>query len=340
MKKRYFALGASIIAVAAIIGAYGTYLKFNVLKPLGIYQDQSIFALPFLMHSDKYLQFMVEHADQMLQPSTPPTGSTAPSESTTKPTDPTNSTNGSSATTLPSTSQGGTDGSSTSETNPSKPSSSTTEPTAPTTTAPIGYPDFAFPAGVGDDWYDNTLFIGDSRVVSLRDYVRSGNADYFCDVGMNLLNCSEKVLSDRSFSNKTLDALLSERQYDKIIVNLGLNECGFYGPSFQMLYRDFVGMLKQKQPNAVIILQGIMSVTKSKADSASYYQPSFIAERSAFIASLADGVRVHYVDCNPYFTDENGYLFSSLTNDGYHLTVTGCKHWRNWMHYAFAQLGV
>lgn len=341
MKKRHFALGAAIVLVAAILGASGTYLKYNILKPLGIYQDKSIFELPILMYTDEYLRFQVENAEAILQmqQGSSTTGTTAPTQPSTGATKPTGTTQTGSSSTETTTQD------TVPTTRPSHSSSSTsgTESTPPVTTQPTTKPigeDFYFPAGVEEEWFDRVLFIGDSRVVGLREYARSGNADYFCDVGMNLLSYDDKVLSDRTFSNLTLEELLSQRQYDKIIVNFGLNECGFNDYSFQMLYRNLVAMLQEKQPDAVIVLQGIMSVTKTKADTASYLEPSFIFQRSAYIASLCDGVKVHYIDCNPYFTDENGYLFTSITHDGYHPTVAGYAYWRNWMSYALGQLGI
>lgn len=352
MKKRHFILAIAILALAGIVSGAGAHLKYGILKPLDLYQDKSIFELPFLMYSDEYLRFLVEHAEEMKEmeqnPTTVPTKPTQPATDPTRPTessgtsDVTDSTSDDTQVTEPSDT-GTTDStgsSDTVDTTDSTGESTTTEPTTQpsTSTSSSKEPNFDFPAGVGSDWFDNTLFIGDSRVVGLREYARSGNADYFCDVGMHLLNYDDKTLSDKTFSNYTLEQLLNERQYDKIIVNFGLNECGFNDYSFKMLYRNLLSMLQEKQPDAIIILNGIMSVTKTKADTADYMQPSFIFQRSAFIASLCDGQKVFYIDCNEYFTDENGYLFTSITNDGYHPTASGYSHWRNWMSYAIGQL--
>lgn len=361
MKLRHFALGLAILLCAVVLASAGAYLKFEILQPLDLYQDKSIFELPFLMHGDEYLRFMVENADELKQmehdstkPTTPPDTTvptqrpTEPSQGTTVPSDTQTGPTDSTVTPPPSTDTAGptapTGGTTTGTTEPSTPPH-TTETSQPPTTAPTApstptAPNFTFSHGVDDSWFDNTLFIGDSRVVGLREYARSGNADYFCDVGMNLLSYDDKVLSDKTFSNQSLDQLLSSRTYDKIIVNFGLNECGFNDYSFKLLYKQFLEMLQRKQPNAIIILQGIMSVTKSKANTADYFKPSFIAARSAYIRSLTDGVRVFYIDCNPYFADENGYLYSSLTNDGYHPTTAGYRHWRNWISFALYELGL
>ena len=83
--KRYAILGIAILIAAAALAGVGVYLKYDVLKPMGIYQDKSIFELPFLMYSDDYLQFMVEHRDEILEmmpPATEPSRPTAPTNGT------------------------------------------------------------------------------------------------------------------------------------------------------------------------------------------------------------------------------------------------------------------
>lgn len=370
MEKRHYALGIAILVSAAMLACAGAYLKFCVLKPLDIYQDKSVFELPFLMHSDEYLRFMVENAEELKQmeqnPTTTPTapsGTTSPTQDSTSSTD---ATTGSSDTepTAPGTSssedlpsQPTTDSTAEPSTAPSTdttteptttpstaPSTETTQTTTPppTTTIPptTSGPNFDFPSGVSDDWFDNTLFIGDSRVVGLRDYARSGNADYFCDVGMTVFSYSKKSLSDKTFSSLTLETLLSERKYDKIIICFGLNEAGYPLTSFKLAYEKFVNFVREKQPDATLVLQSVMSVSRAKASTASYLEPAYLSQMSAFIQSLCDEETVYFIDCNEYFADEYGYLYSSITNDGYHPTASGYRHWRNWIAFAVEQIGL
>lgn len=102
------------------------------------------------------------------------------------------------------------------------------------------------------------LCIGDSRFVGPQMYARSGNADYFCDVGMLLFNYSSKVLSDDSFTNMTLQALLSNRSYDKLILSFGLNEAGYPKSFLISQYKSLFKMVQSLQPDAVLIINGIV----------------------------------------------------------------------------------
>lgn len=193
---------------------------------------------------------------------------------------------------------------------------------------------------VDTSWFDNTLFIGDSRVEGLKLFARSGKADYFCDVGLQVYSVLEKELEDVGFPKQPLETLLSGKTYDKIFICFGLNEAGYPIGSFQSRYQLLLEKVRALQPEAAIILHGILSVTEEKSDSAAYLSLENLNRRNEVIASFADGERIFYVDANPWFADREGYLFPQLTNDGYHPTVEGYRHWRNWLFYMAAQLGI
>ena len=193
---------------------------------------------------------------------------------------------------------------------------------------------------VDTSWFDNTLFIGDSRVEGLKLFARSGKADYFCDVGLQVYSVLEKELEDVGFPKQPLETLLSGKTYDKIFICFGLNEAGYPIGSFQSRYQLLLEKVRALQPEAAIILHGILSATEEKSDSAAYLSLENLNRRNEVIASFADGERIFYVDANPWFADREGYLFPQLTNDGYHPTVEGYRHWRNWLFYMAAQLGI
>lgn len=255
------------------------------------------------------------------------TESTAPSEETTAPTQP-------DETTAPT------------EPEPTEPV--TTEPpetepvTQPTTPPPsYSYPNHDFSAGaVPDSWYNNTLFIGDSRTVGLRDYARSGNADYFCGVGMTVFSIQKSTASDKNFSSQTLASLLSSRTYDKIFISLGINECGYATSSLISAYKDLISMIRSYQPNAKIILQGIMMVTEKYASGKSYFQPSHIQSINDRIEGLCDWSSTYYIDVNLYFTNADRYLYSDITGDGCHLYASYYRVWANWISFAVGKFGI
>lgn len=224
------------------------------------------------------------------------------------------------------------------------PETTVPETTVPETTAPppvLIDPRFDFTEGAVDEsWYDDVLFIGDSRVVGLRDYARSGNADYFCSVGMSVFNCKTRAESDKDFPTQTLESLLSSRTYGKIFISLGINECGYPIDSLISAYSELVDMVRQYQPNATIVLQGIMAVSKNYAKNGSYFAPSNIRAINDRICQLSDGILTFYIDVNTVFTDSEGYLLTDISGDGCHLSAKYAAVWAQWISYAVGNIGL
>lgn len=351
MKIRFAVLGTAILVSAAAVASFGAYLKYEIIKPLNLsdYSEKSIFEMPFVYYSDEVLQFMVENADLLMgteppetdPPSTDPTEPPQPTEpsetiptQTDSPTEPTDTlpTEPSDSTQPPTTEP---------PTVPPTTSSPTTSPPPTDPTYPPEEPNFNFPsAPVDNSWFDSVLFIGDSRVVGLRDYARNGNAEYFADVGMTVFSANSKALSDKKFTGMTLEQLLATKQYDKIYIAFGLNEAGYNFNAFKLKYTALYNQIRSAQPNAVIILQSVMSVTPKLAAKADYFSPAYLQKMSDHIASHANGTDTFYVDVNVYFADSKGYMFTSLTNDGYHPTGSGYRRWREWIAYIVGTLGV
>ena len=215
--------------------------------------------------------------------------------------------------------------------------------TAPPATEPpksTKYPGHDFSGGVPDSWYDDVLFIGDSRTVGLRDYARSGNADYFCTVGMSVFNYDDRTASDDNFSKQTLESLLSSRTYGKIFISLGINECGYSTSSLIKAYTKLVNRVRELQPNANIILQGIITVTEKYANGKDYFSPKHINSVNEKIKGLSNGSTTFYIDANPYFTDSRGYLYTDITGDGCHFSGKYYREWAKWISFAVGKLGI
>ena len=60
MRRYIFNLFSMLILSSLLVAGYGAHVKYDVLKPLGQYQDKSIMELPFLMISDETLAFILE----------------------------------------------------------------------------------------------------------------------------------------------------------------------------------------------------------------------------------------------------------------------------------------
>lgn len=279
MKKKCFFLAGMLVVSGLLMGVIGLVVKFAILEPLGLYQDRTAVALPFVLMRDEGLQYLLS------EPSTEPPAVTEPPA---------------------------------------------TEPAATQPTATVPVDTEPAPTEQEDRTLDRVLFIGDSRTCGLRDHARIEGADYFCDVGMSVFNVGKKKLTDDGFRNRTLEELLAGEEYTCVTVNLGLNESGYPIESLMSAYQELLTKIVQTQPQAVIVLQGILAVGKSWAESAPYASPENLTAINRRIAALADGYRVFYIDANEAFADSEGYLPESITWDGCHLYAKDTDLWSQW----------
>lgn len=93
---------------------------------------------------------------------------------------------------------------------------------------------------------NDTLFIGDSRTVGIREYSGLKSADFFCSVGMNVFDVTGESLSVDGVGNVTLSQLLSKKQYSKIYIMLGINEVGYPHSSVVDKYSKVLDLIKRK----------------------------------------------------------------------------------------------
>ncbi len=69
---------------------------------------------------------------------------------------------------------------------------------------------------VDDDWFDDAVFIGDSRTVGLRDYGGLDNATFYASTGLGIYDMWTEKFCEVDGEKTTLEDALSRRQFGKI----------------------------------------------------------------------------------------------------------------------------
>lgn len=170
---------------------------------------------------------------------------------------------------------------------------------------------------VDESYFDDALFIGDSRTVGLRDYTDlSEHADFYCETSLTIYKALE-----HSFKGKgTVEEALAGKDYGKIYLMVGVNELGRgTTEDFMAEYTKVVDRLHELAPEAKIFIQGIMRVTGKKHNSDAIFNNSNINARNNAIATLADNERIFYIDVNEAVCDEEGNLNAEYSHDQLHL---------------------
>lgn len=184
---------------------------------------------------------------------------------------------------------------------------------------------------VDDSYFDDALFIGDSRTVGLSEYGDLQNADFFATTGMSVYNVLSETVSVPSVGKITLDELLGSMTYGKVYLMLGINELGYDYNSTVEKYGQVVDYIREKQPGAIIYVEANLHVTKSRSDSDEVFNNSNIDRFNLAISALANGQDIFYIDVNELFDDESGNLDESYTSDNAHVLGKYYATWCQWL---------
>ncbi len=180
-------------------------------------------------------------------------------------------------------------------------------------------------ATVGEDYFADTLFIGDSRMLGLSMTWKDCGATFYSAVGLsiNQLNTKKviKVSSDTSYT--VMEAIENDgRDYKRVYMMFGLNELGWGYPSvFVRSVRTAIEQISVLCPNAEFCIMGIMPISADKSVSI-YTGPianSRIREFNTLLLCLASDIGGWYLDTYNLFADAEGNLPDGFAADGIHM---------------------
>ncbi|MDE7062921.1 MAG: acylhydrolase [Lachnospiraceae bacterium] len=185
---------------------------------------------------------------------------------------------------------------------------------------------------VTQDYFDDAVFIGDSRTVGLRDYSGWSNPTYYASIGLTVYDMFTNPIVEEDGQKITVEEALNRHQFGKIYFMIGINEMGTGTvDSFMEAYEKAVAHLRELQPDAIIYVQGIMYVTQSRSERDPIFNNPAIRERNERIAALANNRDIFYIDVNEVVADENGNLNDDYTWDETHLLGKYYSFWTEFL---------
>lgn len=183
-----------------------------------------------------------------------------------------------------------------------------------------------------EDPFTNALFIGDSRTVGIAEYSGITEADFFAFTGMSVYTAFKKESAVGSWQKGTLLAdALQARQYDRVYLMLGVNELGYNFQKTVERYGEMVQQIRELQPDAYLILEASLHVTKKRSDTDATFNNSNIDRMNQAQAAYADGEHIFFIDVNPVFDDETGALNQDYTFDNTHPYGKYYSKWADWL---------
>ena len=186
---------------------------------------------------------------------------------------------------------------------------------------------------VDDDYFDDAVFIGDSRIVGMYDYSGLTNATFFAKTGLTVYNLldDEFVKDPDTGKNVSVSDMLQKHKYGKIYLMVGINELGTGGTQrFADAYKAVLKSFRKWQPDAVIYVQSIMGVSPKKDQKDPVFNNTNIRDKNYAIAKLTDGIHIFYLNIQEIYEDKNHNLEQDLTFDDVHLYA---QHYDKWVDY-------
>ena len=183
---------------------------------------------------------------------------------------------------------------------------------------------------VDESYFDDALFIGDSRLQGFGMY--SGlPGTFYAATGFQLYKYDTmKVVNTDAGKVPILDAL----QYDtftKIYIKVGLNEMGGNDNIFESRYVELIDKLRQSQPRAIVYVHGLLPVTAAKSGSDKVHNNTNVEKRNDQLKKIAAEQGCYYLDVGSALAGPDGALPAEMAADGIHLKAQYMDMWKQYL---------
>ncbi|RZT01996.1 GDSL-type esterase/lipase family protein [Cuneatibacter caecimuris] len=215
---------------------------------------------------------------------------------------------------------------------------------------PSGADDHEPTAEEVEEFYDNTLFIGDSIIVGFGRYLEALNSDCLsgpevvASVGYSLQEAllpleDCKRHPEYNGTQMTIFDAVSLIRPEKIVLSFGLNDLNMNTvPQIVENYGKVIERLRQINPEVQIYIISCSWVFRGR-ESATLNNNN-VKELNRQVSEFCAKNKVGFINMAPYLSDESGYLYSGYTSDFYiHQNANAYQTWVQLLRrYAYWQL--
>lgn len=181
-------------------------------------------------------------------------------------------------------------------------------------------------------YFDDAVFIGDSRTEGLFLNTGLSNATSFAHMGLMVDTVFTRPLINVNGEKVPVMDALKKTAFSKVYIMLGVNETGWaYSSVFVKKYGEIVDAIREINPEAVIYLQEIMPVSQKVSNTHSYVKNPKIMEYNQLLRQLAEEKQVYYIDTASAVAGADGTLPEDAAPDGIHLARAYCQRWLDYL---------
>ncbi len=182
---------------------------------------------------------------------------------------------------------------------------------------------------VDDSYFENTLFLGDSRTVALTAYGFLDEKNTFAENGISHMTFMSYSWSD-SVTNMNGDIfqIVAVRKPTRIYVALGVNGIAFMDESqFLTTYDEMISKLKDSAGDAILVIESILPVNEQSGNfDQENLNNDIIDQMNEKLRGLAIKYNAKYLNVAETVKDSDGKMADEYNNgDGLHYNETGCE---------------
>ena len=185
-------------------------------------------------------------------------------------------------------------------------------------------------SAVDDSYFEDAVFIGDSRMQGFRNLSGITKGSFVTAVGMELENFYTDSQIATAAGNVTVLDALKNINFSKIYMMLGTNELGAYDMSqVGESYRQVLADIKQlsSSPDPIVYVYSVIYVDEPLVTTGDYVNNTNVDAVNMEILTMCKEEGYQYINLNEVLS--NGYhgLISGAAEDGIHLNTDYCKEW-------------
>ena len=190
---------------------------------------------------------------------------------------------------------------------------------------------------IGFEYFDDTVFIGDSRTEGLLLFSGLPNLNGFCYKGLSVdkLENTDNIFIPGYSGQYSCYEAISMTQYDNYYCMFGVNELGWVSiDAFVEHLSDLIDHIQSVNSDAVIYIESILPVSKKVSEENDIYKQERIDEFNEKIKDMCISRKdVIYLDISAAVIGEDGYLPEEASPDGIHCNADYCKRIIQYIRY-------
>lgn len=190
------------------------------------------------------------------------------------------------------------------------------------------------PKPVGDEYFADAIFIGNSRTEGFLMYSGVKPLRGYAELGLTVNSVFTDLAThiDGQYM-PIMEAVRRQPDFAKAYIMLGMNELGWaYKQPYIEGYSKIIDTLREANPDAIIYVQSILPVTEVKSAEDEYINNPRIMEYNERLRAMCEEKDVTFLNVAEALMDEEtGALPAEASLDGVHLQKEYCQIWYEYL---------